>query len=279
MLIPAALGGMIHEGNADDVRARMIIEGANAPTTPAADEILDDKGVTVIPDVLANAGGVVVSYFEWVQNLQHFRWDEREVNDKLGTAMRRAYREVHGPRAGGGRRRCASPPTSSASSAWSRPRACAATSSEPATRGPRGGNRAARVERAAGRSRAVPGQREPSTPARPAALAGSDGVEIGRLSPQGRSASPPPSAIGGPDARPGTELGQDQSERPAATRRYLSQSKSRGGFCSNQSRSCSGVSWRNSGVSSSTSSPSAGGTAGSASAAGSSSSGSHGSSS
>jgi glutamate dehydrogenase/leucine dehydrogenase len=96
VFIPAALGGMIHEGNADRVQCRMLIEGANSPTTPAADAILEDKGVYVIPDVMANAGGVVVSYFEWVQNLQHFRWEEREVNDKLGTIMRRAYREVNG---------------------------------------------------------------------------------------------------------------------------------------------------------------------------------------
>ena len=94
VLIPAALGGMIHEGNADRVQCRVMIEGANSPTTPAADKILHDKGIYVIPDVMANAGGVVVSYFEWVQNLQHFRWEEREVNDKLGTIMRRAYREV-----------------------------------------------------------------------------------------------------------------------------------------------------------------------------------------
>ncbi|HVE69029.1 MAG TPA: Glu/Leu/Phe/Val dehydrogenase dimerization domain-containing protein [Solirubrobacteraceae bacterium] len=94
VFIPAALGGMIHEGNADRLAARVLIEGANSPTTPAADEILHDRGVYVIPDVMANAGGVVVSYFEWVQNLQHFRWDEREVNDKLGSIMRRAYREV-----------------------------------------------------------------------------------------------------------------------------------------------------------------------------------------
>jgi glutamate dehydrogenase (NAD(P)+) len=94
VLIPAALGGMIHEGNADGIDCKMLIEGANSPTTPAADQVLRDKGVYVIPDVMANAGGVVVSYFEWVQNLQHFRWDEREVNDKLGTIMRRAYREV-----------------------------------------------------------------------------------------------------------------------------------------------------------------------------------------
>ena len=72
----------------------MVIEGANSPTTPRADDILNDNGVFVIPDVMANAGGVVVSYFEWVQNLQHFRWDEREVNDRLGTIMRRAFREV-----------------------------------------------------------------------------------------------------------------------------------------------------------------------------------------
>jgi glutamate dehydrogenase (NAD(P)+) len=94
VFIPAALGGMIHEGNADRMQCRVIIEGANSPTTPAADTILAEKGVYVIPDVMANAGGVVCSYFEWVQNLQHFRWDEREVNDKLGNIMRRAYREV-----------------------------------------------------------------------------------------------------------------------------------------------------------------------------------------
>jgi glutamate dehydrogenase (NAD(P)+) len=94
VLIPAALGGMIHEGNAERLKCRMLIEGANSPTTPTADGILNEKGVYIIPDVMANAGGVVVSYFEWVQNLQHFRWEEREVNDKLSTIMRRAYREV-----------------------------------------------------------------------------------------------------------------------------------------------------------------------------------------
>jgi glutamate dehydrogenase (NAD(P)+) len=94
VFIPAALGGMIHADNAHLLDCRMVIEGANSPTTPRADDILNDKGVFVIPDVMANAGGVVVSYFEWVQNLQHFRWDEREVNDRLGTIMRRAFREV-----------------------------------------------------------------------------------------------------------------------------------------------------------------------------------------
>jgi glutamate dehydrogenase (NAD(P)+) len=94
VFIPAALGGMIHKQNADRLNCRMLVEGANSPTTPAADEILQEKGVFVVPDVVANAGGVVVSYFEWVQNLQHFRWDEREVNDRLGRIMRRAFRDV-----------------------------------------------------------------------------------------------------------------------------------------------------------------------------------------
>jgi glutamate dehydrogenase (NAD(P)+) len=93
VLIPAALGGMIHADNAELVNCKLVVEGANSPTTPVADEILAAKGITVIPDVLANAGGVVCSYFEWVQNLQHFRWDEREVNDKLEAIMRRAYGE------------------------------------------------------------------------------------------------------------------------------------------------------------------------------------------
>jgi glutamate dehydrogenase (NAD(P)+) len=94
VLVPAALGGAIHEGNAGEVRARLIIEGANAPTTPHADDILAERGVLVLPDVLANAGGVVVSYFEWVQNLQHLAWDEEGVNEKLATIMSRAYHEV-----------------------------------------------------------------------------------------------------------------------------------------------------------------------------------------
>jgi glutamate dehydrogenase (NAD(P)+) len=94
VFIPAAMGGMLHKHNADRLRARMVVEGANSPTTPAADEILQDKGILVVPDVMANAGGVVVSYFEWVQNLQHFRWTEDEVNQRLGDIMRRAFHEV-----------------------------------------------------------------------------------------------------------------------------------------------------------------------------------------
>ncbi|MGH3019900.1 MAG: Glu/Leu/Phe/Val family dehydrogenase, partial [Gaiellaceae bacterium] len=94
VFIPAALGGMIHEANADQLNCKLIVEGANSPTTPAADEILADKGVVVVPDVMANAGGVVVSYFEWVQNLQHFRWTEEEVNERLDNIMRGAYKAV-----------------------------------------------------------------------------------------------------------------------------------------------------------------------------------------
>jgi glutamate dehydrogenase (NAD(P)+) len=95
LFIPAALGGMIHEKNAEDLRCKMMIEGANSPTTPAADRILSDKGIWIVPDVLANAGGVIVSYFEWVQNLQHFRWEEREINSRLGNIIRLAYRSVY----------------------------------------------------------------------------------------------------------------------------------------------------------------------------------------
>jgi glutamate dehydrogenase (NAD(P)+) len=85
---------MIHADNAERIRARILVEGANSPTTPAADAILADKGVLVVPDVLANAGGVIVSYFEWVQNLQHFRWDEREVHERLATILHRSLGEV-----------------------------------------------------------------------------------------------------------------------------------------------------------------------------------------
>jgi glutamate dehydrogenase (NAD(P)+) len=94
VFVPAALGGMIHPDNADLLDCKMIVEGANNPTTFEADEILDEKGIVVIPDLMANAGGVVASYFEWVQNLQHFRWDEDEVNSKLSVILRKAYHEV-----------------------------------------------------------------------------------------------------------------------------------------------------------------------------------------
>jgi glutamate dehydrogenase (NAD(P)+) len=94
LLVPAAVGSQIHEGNADRVKAALIIEGANGPTTAEADAILHERGVRVIPDVLANAGGVVVSYFEWVQGLQHHFWRETEVISRLQEIMTRAVDRV-----------------------------------------------------------------------------------------------------------------------------------------------------------------------------------------
>jgi glutamate dehydrogenase (NAD(P)+) len=94
VFFPAALGAMIHAENADRLNCRMIIEGANSPTTPKADGILAGNGIHVIPDVMANAGGVIVSYFEWVQNMQHLRWEEDEVNARLRKVMQRAYEDV-----------------------------------------------------------------------------------------------------------------------------------------------------------------------------------------
>ena len=94
VLIPAAIGGVIDHDNADRIRASIIIEGANNPTTPMADASLADRGVTVVPDILANAGGVTVSYFEWVQNIQRFRWTERRVTDELADVLTSAYRTV-----------------------------------------------------------------------------------------------------------------------------------------------------------------------------------------
>jgi glutamate dehydrogenase (NAD(P)+) len=94
VLVPAALESVIHDGNADRVKARFIVEGANGPTTPDADEILEAKGVVVVPDILANSGGVAVSYFEWVQDLQAYAWSESEVNDRLSSILESAYAEV-----------------------------------------------------------------------------------------------------------------------------------------------------------------------------------------
>jgi glutamate dehydrogenase (NAD(P)+) len=91
VLVPAALGGVITEANARDVRARLVLEAANGPTTPRADEILAERGITVLPDIYVNAGGVTVSYFEWAQNIQQFRWDEERVNAELHRHMVDAY--------------------------------------------------------------------------------------------------------------------------------------------------------------------------------------------
>ncbi len=91
ILIPAALENQLTKQNAAKVRARLIVEGANGPTTPDADDIFTDRGIVVIPDILANSGGVVVSYFEWVQDLQAFFWEEEEIFHRLGRIMTRAY--------------------------------------------------------------------------------------------------------------------------------------------------------------------------------------------
>ncbi|MGA2518367.1 MAG: Glu/Leu/Phe/Val dehydrogenase [Thermodesulfobacteriota bacterium] len=94
ILVPAAMGNQIVEKNAPRVKAKVIVEGANGPTTPKADEILNDRGIFVVPDILANAGGVTVSYFEWVQNLQELIWSEEEVSDRLTRIMQKGFKEV-----------------------------------------------------------------------------------------------------------------------------------------------------------------------------------------
>jgi glutamate dehydrogenase (NAD(P)+) len=96
VLIPAALGGQITAANASTVRARIIAEGANGPTTPEADRILGEQNVLVLPDILANAGGVTVSYFEWVQDLQFYFWTEQEINARLTEIMTAAFTRVWG---------------------------------------------------------------------------------------------------------------------------------------------------------------------------------------
>jgi glutamate dehydrogenase (NAD(P)+) len=94
ILVPAAIGDVITHENVEEVAAPLIVEGANHPITPWADAFLADRGATVVPDILANAGGVMVSYFEWVQNLQQFRWTEDEVREQLEERMSASYRAV-----------------------------------------------------------------------------------------------------------------------------------------------------------------------------------------
>ena len=94
ILIPAALEQQITEANAGRIQAKMVIEGANGPTTPQADDILHDRGILVLPDVIANAGGVTVSYFEWVQDFSSFFWSEDEINERLVKIMKGAFAAV-----------------------------------------------------------------------------------------------------------------------------------------------------------------------------------------
>jgi glutamate dehydrogenase (NAD(P)+) len=94
VLVPAAIGNQLTSRNAEKVQAKLIVEGANGPTTPEADEIFRRRQIMLVPDILANAGGVTVSYFEWVQDLQSFFWSEHEVNQKLQAIMQRAFKEV-----------------------------------------------------------------------------------------------------------------------------------------------------------------------------------------
>ena len=94
MLVPAALENQITSLNAGYLRCKLVVEGANGPTTPEADEILHKRGIVLVPDILANAGGVTVSYFEWVQDLQSFFWSEHEINARLEAIMKRAFNEV-----------------------------------------------------------------------------------------------------------------------------------------------------------------------------------------
>ncbi len=95
VLIPAALEDTIHKGNADKIKAKLVLEMANSPITPEADEILQKRRISVIPDILANSGGVLVSYFEWVQNTQNYYWNEEEVNARLEKSMVKAFDDVY----------------------------------------------------------------------------------------------------------------------------------------------------------------------------------------
>jgi glutamate dehydrogenase (NADP+) len=95
VLVPAALDAQIHSGNMQNVQARIVLELANGPTTAEAETYLFENGTTVIPDILANAGGVTVSYFEWVQNRMYYYWDEEEVHERLRKIMEEAFQEVH----------------------------------------------------------------------------------------------------------------------------------------------------------------------------------------
>lgn len=94
VLVPAAIANQITEKNASKLKCRILVEGANAPTSPKADDILYDRGIFVVPDILANAGGLTVSCFEWVQNVQELLWSEKEVSERLEQIIKKAFYEV-----------------------------------------------------------------------------------------------------------------------------------------------------------------------------------------
>ena len=94
ILIPAAVGGVITSNNAENIKAKVIVEGANSPTTLSADKILKENNVMIIPDILANAGGVTASYFEWVQNTQNYLWKEKELHERLIDVLTSAFEEI-----------------------------------------------------------------------------------------------------------------------------------------------------------------------------------------
>jgi glutamate dehydrogenase (NAD(P)+) len=96
ILVPAAIENQITHHNAPKIKAKMVVEGANGPTTNEADDILRDRGIAVVPDILANAGGVTVSYFEWVQNLQELLWTEEEITERLTRILKRGFAEILG---------------------------------------------------------------------------------------------------------------------------------------------------------------------------------------
>ena len=157
-LIPAALESQITAANAAKVRAKIVVEGANGPTTPEADDILFEHGVYVVPDVLANAGGVTVSYFEWVQDFSSFFWSEDEINQRLERIMREAYAGISQV-AREHRLRCAPPPSSWRARGSCKPVRCAACIRDTRTGGTPSGARRETIRRSPRKGRSSLGGR------------------------------------------------------------------------------------------------------------------------
>ena len=142
MLIPAALENQITMENAPEIRAKIVVEGANGPTTPDAHKHLHERGVLVVPDILANSGGVTTSYFEWVQDRYGYFWTEKEVNERLEAKMCEAFNAVLQTLAQVQRRHAAPPPTSSRSTASRRSTARAGCTRDEYSADPDHGHRA-----------------------------------------------------------------------------------------------------------------------------------------